>query len=65
VYVTDRDRPLLSGEGIASFTWTGHAAELRERLDATAAAGMSEILYAPIGSDIPRELEAFMAMARE
>jgi 5,10-methylenetetrahydromethanopterin reductase len=63
-FVTERDRPLLSGEGITSFTWTGEAAVVRERLDATAAAGMSEILYAPIGHDIPRELEAFMAMAR-
>ncbi len=65
VAVTERDRPLLSGEGLTSFTWTGEADVLRARLDATAAAGTTEILYAPIGSDIPRELEAFMTMARE
>ena len=62
--VTERDRPLLSGEGLTSFTWTGEADVLRARLDATAAAGTTEILYAPIGPDIPRELRAFMAMAR-
>lgn len=64
VAVTDRDRQLLSGDGITGFTWTGEAAALRERLDMTAAAGTTELLYAPIGPDIPRELEAFMKMAR-
>ncbi len=64
VAVTERDRPLLSGEGLTSFTWTGEADVLRARLDATAAAGTTEILYAPIGPDVPRELRAFMAMAR-
>jgi 5,10-methylenetetrahydromethanopterin reductase len=64
VYVTERDRPLLSGEGITSFTFTGEADGLRSRLDDIAAAGTSEILYAPMGPDIARELRAFMAMAR-
>ena len=63
--MTERDRPLLSGEGLANFTWTGEAEVLRARLDATAEAGTTEILYAPIGPDIPRELESFMKMARE
>lgn len=61
--VTERDRPLMSGEVITSFTWTAEAPALRERLDAVAAAGTSEILYAPMGPDVPRELETFMAMA--
>jgi 5,10-methylenetetrahydromethanopterin reductase len=65
VAVTERDRPLLSGEGLTSFTWTGEAASLRARLEATAEAGTTEILYAPIGADIGRELRAFMAMATE
>ena len=65
VAVTERDRPLLSGDGLTSFTWTGEADALRERLDASAAAGTTEILYAPIGPDVARELEAFMRMARE
>jgi 5,10-methylenetetrahydromethanopterin reductase len=64
VAVTDRDRPLLSGDGILGFTMTGEAPALRERLAAVAAAGTSEILYAPIGPDIPRELERFMEMAK-
>jgi 5,10-methylenetetrahydromethanopterin reductase len=63
VAVTDRDRPLLSGEGLTTFTWTGEAGALRARLDATAAAGTTEILYAPMGPDIARELRAFMEMA--
>ncbi len=63
VGVTERDRPLLSGEGLTAFTWTGEADVLRARLDATAEAGTTEILYAPIGPDVPRELRAFMAMA--
>jgi 5,10-methylenetetrahydromethanopterin reductase len=61
--VTERDRPLMSGEGITSFTWTAEAPVLRERLDSVAAAGTTEILYAPMGPDVPRELETFMAMA--
>jgi 5,10-methylenetetrahydromethanopterin reductase len=64
VSVTERDRPLLRGEGIMSFTFTGEAEALRPRLDDLAAAGTSEVLYAPMGPDIPRELRAFMAMAR-
>jgi 5,10-methylenetetrahydromethanopterin reductase len=63
VAVTERDRQLLSGEGLTGFTWTGEADALRARLDASAAAGTTEILYAPIGPDVPRELRAFMAMA--
>ena len=63
VSVTERDRPLLSGEGLTSFTWTGEAPALRDRLDAAAAAGTTEILYAPMGADVPRELRAFMEMA--
>jgi 5,10-methylenetetrahydromethanopterin reductase len=62
VSVTERDRPLLDGELLRAFTWTGTRDELRPRLDALEAAGVSEILYAPMGPDVPRELEAFAAM---
>jgi 5,10-methylenetetrahydromethanopterin reductase len=65
VGVPERDRPLLSGEGLTSFTWTGEAATLRARLDGIEAAGTTEVLYGPIGPDIERELTTFMAMARE
>ena len=63
VRVTERDVPLLDGDTLAGFTWTGSAAQLRERLDQLEASGGTEILYAPMGADIPRELRAFAAMA--
>ena len=63
VRVTDRDRPLLDGELLKAFTWTGPAAEVRMRIDALAEAGATEILYAPMGPDVPRELRTFMEMA--
>lgn len=63
VAVTERDRPLLRGDLLPAFTWTGTRAELRARLDALEAAGATEVLYAPMGPDVARELEAFMEMA--
>jgi 5,10-methylenetetrahydromethanopterin reductase len=63
VRVTERDRPLLDGDLLKAFTWTGEAAEVRPRIDALEAAGATEILYAPMGPDVPRELRTFMEMA--
>ena len=63
VAVSERDRPLLSAEGITGFTWTGEAADVRLRLDGAAASGVTELVYAPMGPDIERELRAFLAMA--
>jgi 5,10-methylenetetrahydromethanopterin reductase len=63
VTVTERDRPLLDGELLKSFTWTGETAEVRMRIDALADAGATEIVYAPMGPDVPRELRTFMEMA--
>jgi 5,10-methylenetetrahydromethanopterin reductase len=63
VRVTERDAPLLDGDTLAGFTWTAPASALRERLDQLGASGGTEILYAPMGPDIPRELRAFAAMA--
>jgi len=63
VRVTERDAHLLDGHTLAAFTWTGSARQLRGRLDELEAAGATEILYAPMGPDIPRELRAFAAMA--
>lgn len=63
VRVTDRDRELVTGDGLTAFTWTGDAPTLRARLDATAAAGVTEILFQPGGGDVDRELRAFMEMA--
>jgi 5,10-methylenetetrahydromethanopterin reductase len=63
VRVTERDTPLLDGKTLAAFTWTGSSRQLRGRLDELEAAGATEILYAPMGPDVPRELCAFAAMA--
>ena len=62
--LSERDRPLLDGELLTAFTWTGPAPEVRMRIDALAEAGATEILYAPMGPDVPRELRVFMEMAR-
>jgi 5,10-methylenetetrahydromethanopterin reductase len=63
VRVTDRDRPLLDGQLLKSFTWTGAPDEIRMRIDGLGAAGANEILYAPMGPDVGRELRTFMAAA--
>jgi 5,10-methylenetetrahydromethanopterin reductase len=63
VRVTERDASLLDGRTLAAFTWTGSARQLRGRLDELEAAGATEILYAPMGPDIRRELRAFAEMA--
>jgi len=39
VRVTERDRPLLDGELLKGFTWTGSAPEVRMRIDALADSG--------------------------
>jgi 5,10-methylenetetrahydromethanopterin reductase len=59
VAVTERDRPLLNGDLLKAFTWTGTRDEVRDRLAMVEAAGVTEILYAPMGPDISRELHAF------
>lgn len=66
VTVTDRDRPLLDagGPAILSAGWTGDAASIQQKLAAATAAGITEVLYSPAGSDIAGEIEAFAAAAR-
>ena len=54
---------MLDGDLLQAFTWTGPAADVRMRIDALADAGATEILYAPMGPDVPRELRTFMEMA--
>jgi 5,10-methylenetetrahydromethanopterin reductase len=63
VAVTERDRPLLNGDLLKAFTWTGTRTEIRDRLALVEAAGVSEILYAPMGPDIERELHTFAEAA--
>jgi 5,10-methylenetetrahydromethanopterin reductase len=57
------DRKVLTGDIIRKYTFTGEAAELRQRLEQFAARGVTEIAYQPAGPDIPRELTAFAGMA--
>ena len=62
--VNDRDRPFVTGELLAATGFALDAAAWREKLAAAAAAGATAIAYQPAGPDVPRELEAFMAMAQ-
>jgi 5,10-methylenetetrahydromethanopterin reductase len=61
VGVTERDRPFVeaAGDMIGAIGWTGDAAAIRAKVAAAGEAGATEIMYAPAGPDIPRELEAF------
>ncbi|HKY15184.1 MAG TPA: LLM class flavin-dependent oxidoreductase [Microthrixaceae bacterium] len=62
VGMTERDRASVTGDLIAGTTWTAPAEELRSRLAQVADQGVTEFWYAPMGSDIPRELQAFRAL---
>jgi 5,10-methylenetetrahydromethanopterin reductase len=63
IQVNDRDRPFLDASMLPALTWTGTGAELKERLAATEATGVTEILYGPSGPDRARELRAWAEMA--
>lgn len=58
------DHDTLPREVIPELTLTGTPDDVRAKLEAIAASGVTEIAYQPEGPDIPRELEAFMAVAR-
>ncbi|MFB7495390.1 LLM class flavin-dependent oxidoreductase [Streptomyces sp. NPDC056161] len=53
-----------SWAAIPTTTVTGSAAQVADRLAAYGEQGITEILYQPMGPDIPRELEAFITAAR-
>jgi 5,10-methylenetetrahydromethanopterin reductase len=57
VAVPERERELLDPR-VGALLFTGSADELRARWKALAAAGATELCYAPAGPDIPRELRA-------
>lgn len=63
VGVSERDRCLLDGDRLRALTLTGTASEVRQRLEGLAAGGATEIVYAPMGPDVPRELRAFAKAA--
>jgi 5,10-methylenetetrahydromethanopterin reductase len=62
VAVPARERALLD-PAVGAMTFTGTLEELRERWSALAAAGATELAYAPGGPDIPRELRAMARVA--
>jgi 5,10-methylenetetrahydromethanopterin reductase len=51
-------------QAIPATTVTGSAGQVAERLAHVADRGITEVIYQPIGPDIPRELETFLAAAR-
>jgi 5,10-methylenetetrahydromethanopterin reductase len=63
VHLTAADRAALA-EGssmLTAVTFTGTAAELRDRVAGLEAAGVTELAYQPAGPDIPGELERMAA----
>lgn len=62
-YVNPIDRPVITGDVVRAYTFTGETPALRRRIDELAARGVTEIAFQPAGPDIPRELTAFARMA--
>jgi 5,10-methylenetetrahydromethanopterin reductase len=60
---TARDRRHMSPE-LGATTFTGTAEQLRARRDALEDQGVEEIVYAPLGPDVPRELRAMAEALR-
>jgi 5,10-methylenetetrahydromethanopterin reductase len=60
--VTDRDRPAVQAgiDLLPKLSFTGTAAELRDRVARLQEIGITEIAYQPAGRDIPGELERFI-----
>ena len=63
--VTDFDRTLVdaAGEGITGIGWVAEADGIRSKIKDAEAAGATEIIFAPAGPDLPRELRAFAEAA--
>ncbi|KXX55886.1 LLM class flavin-dependent oxidoreductase [Rhodococcus sp. LB1] len=57
--MTELDRKYTTGNVVRAGTMSGTPAEIHETLDAAEASGATRFCYTPVGSDIPRELEAF------
>jgi 5,10-methylenetetrahydromethanopterin reductase len=62
VHATERDRRHLS-PGLAAATWTGTREELGARFAEMEKAGATELVYAPHGPDLARELRAMAEAA--
>jgi 5,10-methylenetetrahydromethanopterin reductase len=64
IRLSEIDRETIPREVIPEMTVTGTPDEVRIKLEAIAASGLTEIAYQPQGPDIARELEGFMSVAR-
>lgn len=63
VGLTELDRSHLA-PGLIAFALTGTRSELRKRMSELEAAGVTELVYSPMGPDVPRELRAMAEAAR-
>ena len=65
VALGQHDKALLAEAAplLASWTMTGSRADIGARLRALTPSGITEVVYQPMGPDIPRELAAFAAAA--
>ena len=63
--VTDLDRILVdaAGDGIVGMGWVAEADAMKAKIAEAEAAGTTEIIYAPSGPDIARELRTFARAA--
>jgi 5,10-methylenetetrahydromethanopterin reductase len=63
--VTDLDRILVeaAGDGVVGIGWVAEAEGIRAKLAEAEAAGTTEIIFAPSGPDIERELRVFAEVA--
>lgn len=61
--VTELDRILVdaAGDGVVGIGWVAEEDGIRAKLSEAEAAGTTEVVYAPSGPDIGRELRAFAA----
>jgi 5,10-methylenetetrahydromethanopterin reductase len=57
------DDGLVTGDVVAALGISAEPGAWRQRLAASEAAGVTEVVFQPAGPDIARELEVFMAMA--
>ncbi len=62
VGVNEHDRPHLDVANMAPLTFTGTVDELKQKAADLEAAGLSELLYMPLGPDIERELKTMAAV---
>jgi 5,10-methylenetetrahydromethanopterin reductase len=63
VGLTELDRRHLA-PGLMAYALTGTRDELRKRVSEVEAAGVTELVYSPMGPDVPRELRAMAEAVR-